>query len=138
MALFRRDSEATPTETPRPAAERGRPVTRIAAGTRIEGKVAGAADLVVEGEVEGEIAIEATATVAPQGRVVGRIVAHVVQVAGTVEGDVEARERVELQPTARLTGDVAAAKVVIAEGAFLKGSVEMRGRPAPAEAAGDG
>lgn len=138
MALFRRDTQADATESSRTPAERARPVTRIAAGTRIEGKIGGTADLVVEGEVEGEIALEATATVAPQGRVVGKIAAHVVQVAGTVEGDVDGRDRVELLPTARLTGDVAAAKVVIAEGAFLKGSVEMRGRPPASTAADEG
>jgi len=131
MALFRREPEATPSAAPRPAGERARPVTRIAAGTRIEGKVVGSADLVVEGEIEGEVAVEANATVAPGGRVVGRVAAHFVRVAGVVEGDVEGRDRVELEPTARMTGDVTAAKVVLAEGAFLQGSVEMRGRPAP-------
>ncbi|MCB1008851.1 MAG: polymer-forming cytoskeletal protein [Acidobacteria bacterium] len=130
MALFRREPEATPNAGTRPAGERARPVTRIASGTRIEGKVGGSADLLVEGEVEGEVAVEATATVAPAGRVVGRVSAHVVVVAGVVEGDVEGRDRVELAATARMTGDVSAAKVVLAEGAFLQGSVEMRGRSA--------
>jgi cytoskeletal protein CcmA (bactofilin family) len=142
MSLFRRDAEpAKPVAPPSttPTAERPRGVSTIAGGTRIEGKVGGATDLVVEGVVQGEIRLEAALTVAPGGKVVGSIEARAVRILGSVEGEVRGRERVELAPSGSLTGDVSAPKVVIAEGAFFKGKVEMLGqepgKPGPAAGA---
>ncbi len=127
MSLFKRDLNTAPAAAAAVATgERARAVTRIAAGTRLEGVVSGATDLLIEGEIEGEVRVEGSVTVAPAGRVVGLIAARIVHVAGAIEGDVNGRERIELAPTARVAGDVAAPRVVIAEGAFLKGSVEMR------------
>jgi cytoskeletal protein CcmA (bactofilin family) len=129
MAIFRRESEPEPPARPAPAGhaapERPRGPSTIAAGSRIEGKIGGAADLVIEGLVEGEIHLDAAVTVAPGGRVVGTIEARSVRILGAVEGEVRGRERVELAPTGSLTGDVSAAKVVISEGAYFKGRVEM-------------
>jgi cytoskeletal protein CcmA (bactofilin family) len=140
MAIFRRDPEPEPPVRPAGGAasggaaapaERPRGPSTISAGTRIEGKVGGAADLVIEGVVEGEVRLEATLTIAPGGRVVGTIEARSVRILGTVEGEVRGRERVELAATGSLTGDVSAAKVVISEGAYFKGSVEMLGGAPP-------
>jgi len=139
MAFFRRDNE---TPAARPASggaspESVRAVTRIAAGTRVEGVVSGATELLVEGEVRGEVRVEASVTVAPGGRVHGDLVALSVVLAGAVEGNVRCGRRVEIASTGALHGDVAAPKVVLAEGAFLKGKIEMSGEgaaagPAPA------
>jgi cytoskeletal protein CcmA (bactofilin family) len=130
MAIFRRDATPEPptraaAAAPGPAPERPRGPSTIAAGTRVEGKLGGAADLVVEGLVEGEIQLDAVVTVAAGGRVVGTIEARSVRILGAVEGEVRGRERVELAATGSLTGDVSAAKVVISEGAYFKGRVEM-------------
>ena len=52
-------------------------------------------------------------------------------IAGKVVGDVSATERVELLPSGSLEGNIRAPKIVIAEGAQFKGSVDMGGRPGP-------
>lgn len=134
MAFFRREHE-TPAARPASggaAPEGVRAVTRIAAGTRVEGVVSGAAELVVEGEVIGEIRVEAPVTVAPGGRVQGDLAAPSVVLAGSVEGNVRGARRVEIASTGELHGDVAAPKVVLAEGAYLKGKIEMSGEAAVA------
>lgn len=138
MALFRRDSP-TPVHSSASGPSSGEPTgTRIAAGARFEGKISGAVDLRIDGELEGEIAVPAVVVVGPEGRVTGPISARVVRVAGRVTGDLRGTERVEIAATANLEGDIAAPRVTIAEGAFFKGRVEMKPASGAEAAAGAG
>ncbi|HKH47880.1 MAG TPA: polymer-forming cytoskeletal protein [Thermoanaerobaculia bacterium] len=140
MALFRRDtgssSPASPggsSDSPSPSlsssssssAQRRR-VTHIAAGSKIEGKLSGPTELLIEGEVEGEIRVESAVMVGTEGVVRGPISAQVIRVGGRVVGDVQAADRVEVAPSGSLEGDISAPRVVIAEGAFFKGRIDMR------------
>src|SRR5262249_6504782 len=110
---------------------RGR-LTQIAPGSRVQGEVTGATELLIEGEVEGTIKVEAKVEVGATGVVKGPITAQVVRVSGKVMGNVRGADRVEIGPSAVLEGDIAAPRVVIAEGAFFKGKVEMRSDKAKA------
>ena len=125
MSIFRRESRA-PAEDPAAVAA-GAGVTRIAAGSRVLGEVTGATEVLVEGEVRGAIRVDATVTVAAGGLVEGPIAARVVRVAGKVVGDVRGADRVEVGVAAVLEGDIAAPRVVISEGAFFKGMIQMQG-----------
>jgi cytoskeletal protein CcmA (bactofilin family) len=149
MALFRRDdpdaprgvapgeaaprgshAEATRAESERSAA------TVIAHGTKIQGTVAGAVEVRVEGEVEGRVDLEGTLTVGPRGRVQGDVRARIVRVAGCLVGNIDAVDRVELASSGRIEGDVVAPRVAIAEGGFCQGRIEMtRARSTAAERA---
>ncbi|HUF78254.1 MAG TPA: polymer-forming cytoskeletal protein [Thermoanaerobaculia bacterium] len=139
MSFFRRETEdppeTRPSPRPGPAAPapetRDRPVTRIAEGTRVDGEVTGATEVLVEGMVQGRIRLDGRAVVGPAGTVRGLISARAVVVAGTVEGDVRGSEKVEVAASAKLLGDIAAPRVTIAEGAFFKGKVEMSQSPPP-------
>jgi cytoskeletal protein CcmA (bactofilin family) len=104
-----------------------RRLTHIAQGTRLTGEVTGATELLVEGELRGEVRVDSTVTIGADGVVEGPITAPVVRVSGRVVGNVLATDRVEVFPSGYLEGDIAAPRVVIAEGAFFKGKVEMRG-----------
>jgi cytoskeletal protein CcmA (bactofilin family) len=104
-----------------------RRITHIAPGTRIKGEVNGSTELLVEGEVEGEIRVDAPVIIGGEGVVQGPITAHVVRVGGRVFGNVFATERVEVAPSGTLEGDIQSPRITIAEGAFFKGQVEMKG-----------
>lgn len=136
MALFRRDSPSpvhSPASGHSPGSSSGDWAgTRVASGARFEGKILGSADLRIDGELVGEVAVPAMVVVGPEGRVTGPISARVIRVAGRVAGDLRGTERVEIAATANLEGDIAAPRVTIAEGAFFKGRVEMK----PASGAG--
>lgn len=116
-----------------------RRITHIAPGTRIRGEVSGPTELLVEGEVEGEIRVDAAVIVGGEGVVQGPITAHVVRIGGRVFGNVSANERVEVAPSGTLEGDILSPRITIAEGAFFKGRVEMKGdkpeKPAKVEEA---
>jgi cytoskeletal protein CcmA (bactofilin family) len=101
--------------------------THIAAGTKINGQVSGQSDLVVDGELEGQVDVESSVTIGADGRVKGNVTAKSVRIGGRVTGNVQGKEKVEILPSGRLEGDVAAPRVVLAEGAFFKGKVEMTG-----------
>jgi cytoskeletal protein CcmA (bactofilin family) len=77
--------------------------------------------------VEGEIRIDSLVVVGAEGTVQGPVSAPVVRIGGRVAGSVTATDRVEVSPSGSLEGDIAAPRVVIAEGAFFKGRVEMTG-----------
>jgi len=108
------------------AAAQRRRLTHIAPGTRVVGQLTGPTELLIEGEVEGEIRVDAAVMIGADGVVKGPVSANVVRVGGRVEGNVQATERVEVAPSGTLEGDIAAPRVIIAEGAFFKGRVEMR------------
>jgi cytoskeletal protein CcmA (bactofilin family) len=56
----------------------------------------------------------------------GDVHAREVIVGGTLSGNVYATERVELQATAIVTGDIAAQVVHVQEGGVVNGRVQMR------------
>lgn len=104
-----------------------RRMTHIAPGSRIQGEVTGPTELLIEGEVEGEVRVDSVVVVGAEGVVHGPVTAQTVRVSGKVVGNIQASERVEIAPAGSLEGDIAAPRVVIAEGAFFKGRVEMKG-----------
>jgi cytoskeletal protein CcmA (bactofilin family) len=137
MALFRRDepdpAPTAPAVARRSATGPGRAAgSLIAAGTKVTGEIAGTADLTVEGEVEGTLRLDGQMTVAEGGMARGQLAARTVRIAGKVVGDVRGSELVELAPSGSLEGNISAARVVIAEGAFFKGQVEMTAGSKPA------
>jgi cytoskeletal protein CcmA (bactofilin family) len=92
----------------------------------IKGEIFGSEDLFVDGEVHGKIQIlEGKVTVGPHGRVSADIDAREIVVRGTVQGSLRGRERVEIDSTGDVRGDVAARRVVIEEGAAIQGSIEV-------------
>ena len=134
MSIFRRENAPSPAAS-EPAGSQKRRLTHVAPGTRVRGEVTGPTELLIEGEVEGEIRLDATVTVGAEGAVQGPIFAPVVRVGGRVTGNVAASDRVEVAPSGSVEGDISAPRIIIAEGAFFRGRVEMKGeaaRPSPA------
>jgi cytoskeletal protein CcmA (bactofilin family) len=106
----------------------------------IKGEITGSESLHIEGRVEGAIRLTgAYLNIGPQAVVHSNIHAREVVVRGEVVGNVETSERVDIRNGGSLTGDVAAKSVSIEEGAYFKGSIDMRrseqARHAPQSAA---
>jgi len=105
--------------------------TLIAQGTRITGDMKFADGLRVDGEVHGAIqAISdgGSLLVISEGAVAeGGLKADHIIINGTVKGPVEARELLELQPKARIEGDVQYAALEIQQGASVFGQLRPMG-----------
>lgn len=92
----------------------------------IKGDLSGDEDLVVEGKVEGKVDLpQNQLTVGASGICEATVHAKNVVVVGRVAGDVSAIERVEVQSTGVVEGDVKAPRLVVEEGAVLNGSISM-------------
>jgi cytoskeletal protein CcmA (bactofilin family) len=99
--------------------------TIIDAGTRIDGRISGDADVTVQGRVDGEIALTQTLTVAEDGLVRGTIKTLQTIVEGTIDGDIVADERIFLTATARVVGSLQAPIIQVDDGARFSGEVIM-------------
>jgi cytoskeletal protein CcmA (bactofilin family) len=94
----------------------------------IRGELTGSEDLVIEGQVDGKISLpDRDLTTGPESRIHATIRAKVVVVQGEISGDIAASEKVELTETSRVTGDIIAPLLTIADGACLKGAVDISG-----------
>jgi len=98
----------------------------IARGNRIEGTISGSSDIQVDGDLQGSINGSGVVRVAAQGRVEGTVGGRVVVVAGVVRGDIAAAETVELESSAKVTGNITAPRIRIADGASFDGQVFMK------------
>ena len=110
----------------------------IAQGTHIEGNMKFSEGLRVDGEVVGDISAKAeekgSMLVISEAAVVqGSIQADHVIINGTVRGPVHARELLELQPKARIEGDVSYVALEMHQGATISGQL----RPLVTGAAGE-
>jgi cytoskeletal protein CcmA (bactofilin family) len=141
MGIFGKEPEGKPA----PAANQAPPAPRsapsqgqasrtagsacvIGAKTTVKGEVTGDEDVLVEGAIEGQVRISRDLRVAASGSVRANIEANSVIVSGEVLGDCTAAVRVDIQSTGRLTGNIRAPKIVIAEGAVFRGNSDMSPR----------
>ncbi len=103
-------------------------IVNIGQSICIRGELTGDEDLTIEGRVEGKIDLkDHNLTIGPKGRIQAEVNAKTVTVRGEVSGNVHAGERVELAETGRVIGDIVAPRIVIADGARFKGTVDMSG-----------
>lgn len=97
----------------------------IGKGIMIRGSLTGGGDLVVEGRVEGQIALKNHLTIESSGRVQADIRAEELTINGEASGNIDASGKVSINASARVAGDIKAPRVVIEDGAVFNGSVEM-------------
>jgi cytoskeletal protein CcmA (bactofilin family) len=99
------------------------------------GQIFSREDLYVDGEVEGTVeALEHKLTIGPNGTVRATIKAREVVALGNIQGNVEAAEKIEIRKDAKLTGDIRTARIIIEDGAYFKGSIDIV-KPEPVKVA---
>ena len=98
----------------------------IGKAVKIVGQIFSKEDLFVDGDLEGTVeALEHKLTIGPNGTVHAGIKAREVVALGTIQGNVEAAERIEIRKDARLVGDIRTARIIIEDGAYFKGSIDI-------------
>ncbi len=142
MGPSHENDPSRPSPTPAaatPAAEPGRPavpaggLTTIGKSVQIKGEVAGSEDLHVDGKIDGTIRADGrTVTIGQHGEVLATVQAKFVVVHGRVRGDVVAEEKAEITATGDMQGNVRAPRIVLADGARFKGTIDMDAKPAAA------
>ena len=123
MAIFGKD-EPTQRRTNRaPGAESM--LTIIAAGTTVTGDIECGGVLKVEGTIEGSVHRARQVMLAREGSIHGSVSGQEVVVGGVIDGNVTASDRLELQSSAVVNGDIVTKSIVVMEGARINGTVKM-------------
>lgn len=110
-------------------------VLHIGQSVVFKGELGGGEDLMIEGIVEGKIELrDHVLTIGPHARIKAEVFAKVVVVRGEVVGNITASEKLDIRDSGSIDGNIAAPVVSIAEGAHLRGSVDMQKKPVAAAA----
>lgn len=100
---------------------------RVGKSLAVKGEISGKEDLYIDGEVEGTIELaEHNLTIGPNGRVSADIHAREITIQGKVHGNIRASERIEIRKSGTVSGDLVTARIVIEDGAFFKGSIDIQ------------
>jgi cytoskeletal protein CcmA (bactofilin family) len=103
-----------------------RGVAILGKSVMVKGQIFSREDLTIDGEVEGTVELqEHRLTVGPNGRVTASIKAREIVVLGTVHGNVEATDKIDIRKDAKLVGDIKTSRIVIEDGAYFKGSIDI-------------
>ena len=100
----------------------------IGASIVIKGDLISSEDTTIAGQVLGDITIEGhTLTLAPRASVRGNIVAAAVAVHGDVIGTITSPGKIEVGETGSVDGEIRAPRMVLTEGATLRGRIQISG-----------
>jgi len=92
----------------------------------IKGDVSGDENLIIEGKVEGSVALSGhDLTIGQKGQVKADLTAKMVKVEGNVTGDITGSEKVIITKSGRVLGNIVAPRVTLEDGAKFKGSIDM-------------
>ena len=110
----------------------------IGKSVMIKGQIFSREDLTIDGEIDGSVELhEHRLTVGPNGKLQAGVKAREVVVLGTIHGNVEASDKIDIRKDAKLVGDIKTTRIVIEDGAYFKGSIdivrpEVKAAPQPA------
>ena len=92
----------------------------------VKGQIFSREDLTIDGEVEGTVELqEHRLTIGPNGKVLASVKAREVVILGTIHGNVETTDKIDIRKDAKLLGDIKTARVVIEDGAYFKGNIDI-------------
>ena len=132
-AAQRVEPAAIPAQRGREREGKGDQMANIGKSITINGDLTGEEDLVIEGKVEGKVTLpNSVLTIGANGTIKAEVQAKSVVVIGRVSGNVRGTERVEIQATGIVEGDVIAPRLIVAEGAVVNGSIQMTSKPGAA------
>jgi cytoskeletal protein CcmA (bactofilin family) len=101
-------------------------VARLGASLHVKGEITGNEDLAIDGSVEGLVHLEdRKLTVGASAKLTADIIAREVVVYGNVKGNLRARDRIEIKKDGSVVGDLTTARIMIEDGAYFKGSIEI-------------
>jgi cytoskeletal protein CcmA (bactofilin family) len=105
----------------------------------VKGQIFAREDLTIDGEVEGTVEChEHRLTIGPNARVQAGLKAREIIIQGSIQGNVDATDKIDIKKEAKLVGDIKTSRIVIEDGAYFKGSIDISkatARPIAAAAA---
>jgi len=99
--------------------------TVIGSSITIEGEITSDEAIVVQGSVKGKLSSQQAVFVENSAAVEADVDAEAVEISGVMTGNIDAKSRVELKAEGKMIGDVKSPRILIADGALFKGSIDM-------------
>jgi cytoskeletal protein CcmA (bactofilin family) len=125
-ANFNANSAPAASQTYRSSAPSARNLAILGPGLTVKGQISGDEDLQIDGKVEGSITLKGQRlTVGQNGEIVSDVRARDVIVYGKVRGNLFAEDRIEVKKDGSVIGNITGGRVLIEDGAYLKGQVEI-------------
>jgi cytoskeletal protein CcmA (bactofilin family) len=101
-------------------------VARLGASLHVKGEISGNDDLTIDGSVEGQVRLEdRKLTIGSGAKLTADVIAGDVVVYGNLKGSARATRRIEIKKNGSVIGDLTTAQIVIEDGAYFKGSIEI-------------
>ncbi len=103
-----------------------RVMARLGSSLHVKGEISGNEDLYIEGTVEGLVHLdEGKLTVGATAKLIADVIAGEVIVYGSVKGNVRGKAKIEIRKDGSVNGDLTTAQIIIEDGAYFKGSIEI-------------
>ncbi len=100
-------------------------VTIISSGVVVEGKLSSNGNVRIDGSVNGDITANGNLTIGNQGEVTGEVHAQIITIGGKISGTINAHEKIILESTSFVKGDIITKILVVEEGAVFEGKSSM-------------
>jgi cytoskeletal protein CcmA (bactofilin family) len=99
---------------------------KIIEGTEITGDIVSDSNIIIEGDVIGNVSCSGKVIIGNTGKISGNLVCIDADIEGTLEGELTIENLLVLRSTARITGDIETVRLAIEEGGFFEGACIMK------------
>jgi len=111
--------------------------TLIAQDIEITGSIKGNDDIEFHGKLNGDLTSKGHAVIGESAEIKGNLAGASVAGHGTITGNISAGDRIELKPSARISGDIKSKRLTVEDGVSFVGKAEVNPGGGPAPASGD-
>jgi cytoskeletal protein CcmA (bactofilin family) len=108
-----------------PVAQSSKAGATVGKTMKVMGDLYSDEELYMDGELEGSLEVSHRLTIGPNGKVKANVKARELVVKGWIQGNVEVADRIVIMNGASIVGDVKTAGIVIEDGAFFKGGIDI-------------
>lgn len=110
---------------PAPVLEKPKITAAFGKTMKVRGEIYCEEELYLDGEIEGTLEVRNRLTIGPNGKIKANVKVKELVVSGSIQGDVEASDRIAIKKGASIVGDVKTAGIVIEDGAYFKGGIDI-------------
>ena len=100
-------------------------VTIISEGVKLDGNLSSKGNIRIDGIIKGDVQAEGNITIGEHGEITGEIKAQVIIIGGKIIGTVAATDKIVLESSSNLKGDLVTKILVVEEGAVFDGKSAM-------------
>lgn len=101
-------------------------LNKILSGTEITGDIISDSNLLIEGEIIGNVSCSGKVMIGTSGKIKGNLVCVNAEIDGAMDGELTIENLLVLHSTARIKGDIQTMKLTIEEGAYFEGACVMK------------